>query len=80
MAQHGCAARFYEFYEANPAGDYWTFQWIDTALLGGPGPVVWIRSAERDCAFSPATPARSKRQALALGLTVITVLLPRHRV
>ncbi|WP_217143506.1 ABC transporter permease [Streptomyces sp. AC627_RSS907] len=32
MAQHGYVARFYE---ANPAGDYWTFQWIDTALLGG---------------------------------------------
>ncbi len=23
------------FYEANPAGDYWTFQWTDTAVLGG---------------------------------------------
>ncbi|MFD7459662.1 MULTISPECIES: hypothetical protein [unclassified Streptomyces] len=23
------------FYEANPSGDHWTFQWIDTALLGG---------------------------------------------
>jgi hypothetical protein len=32
MAQHGYAARFYE---ANPAGDYWTIQWYDTALLGG---------------------------------------------
>ncbi|WP_431951131.1 transporter [Actinacidiphila sp. bgisy167] len=32
MAAHGYAARFYE---ANPAGDYWTFQWIDTAVLGG---------------------------------------------
>ncbi|MFB6555494.1 ABC transporter permease [Streptomyces sp. NPDC056405] len=49
MAQHGYVARFFE---ANPAGDYWTFQWIDTALLGG----------------------------LALGLTVLTVLLLRRRV
>lgn len=32
MSQHGYVARFYE---ANPAGDHWTFQWIDTALLGG---------------------------------------------
>jgi hypothetical protein len=32
MTQHGYVARFYE---ANPAGDYWTFQWTDTALLGG---------------------------------------------
>ncbi|GJF26722.1 transporter [Streptomyces sp. HO565] len=32
MAEHGYVARSYE---ANPAGDYWTFQWIDTALLGG---------------------------------------------
>ncbi|MBW8707458.1 hypothetical protein MBT84_48270 [Streptomyces sp. MBT84] len=32
MAAHGYVARFYE---ANPAGDYWTFQWIDTAVLGG---------------------------------------------
>ncbi|MEU8650002.1 transporter [Streptomyces sp. NPDC048737] len=32
MAQHGYVARFYE---ANPASDYWTFQWTDTALLGG---------------------------------------------
>lgn len=32
MAQHGYVARFYE---ANPAGDYWTFQWTDTAVLGG---------------------------------------------
>ncbi|MFE2261988.1 transporter [Streptomyces griseosporeus] len=32
MAQHGYVARFYE---ANPAGDYWAFQWTDTALLGG---------------------------------------------
>ncbi|MEU9347893.1 transporter [Streptomyces sp. NPDC048278] len=32
MAGHGYVARFYE---ANPAGDYWAFQWTDTALLGG---------------------------------------------
>ncbi|GHJ35752.1 transporter [Streptomyces sp. TS71-3] len=32
MAEHGYVARFYE---ANPAGDYWTFQWTDTAVLGG---------------------------------------------
>lgn len=32
MAAHGYVARFYE---ANPAGDYWTFQWIDIAVLGG---------------------------------------------
>ncbi|MFJ3307542.1 transporter [Streptomyces sp. NPDC086549] len=32
MAAHGYVARFYE---ANPAGDYWTFQWTDTAVLGG---------------------------------------------
>ncbi|MER7683725.1 transporter [Streptomyces sp. NPDC097610] len=32
MAQHGYVSRFYE---ANPAGDYWTFQWTDTAVLGG---------------------------------------------
>ncbi|MCX4591319.1 transporter [Streptomyces sp. NBC_01549] len=32
MAQHGYVARFYD---ANPAGDYWTFQWTDTAVLGG---------------------------------------------
>ncbi|MEW2246803.1 transporter [Streptomyces sp. NPDC006975] len=32
MAQHHFVARFYE---ANPAGDYWAFQWTDTALLGG---------------------------------------------
>ncbi|MGV9888768.1 transporter [Streptomyces sp. NPDC003395] len=32
MAQHHFVARFYE---ANPAGDYWAFQWADTALLGG---------------------------------------------
>ncbi|MFF9583693.1 transporter [Streptomyces achromogenes] len=31
MAAHGYVARFYE---ANPAGDYWTFQWTDTAVLG----------------------------------------------
>ncbi|WP_316772625.1 transporter [Streptomyces sasae] len=32
MAAHGYVARFYE---ANPASDYWTFQWTDTAVLGG---------------------------------------------
>ncbi|MFJ8363330.1 transporter [Streptomyces sp. NPDC093984] len=32
MAAHGYVARFYE---ANPAGDYWAFQWTDTAVLGG---------------------------------------------
>ncbi|MEW1775955.1 transporter [Streptomyces sp. NPDC086777] len=32
MTAHGYVARFYE---ANPAGDYWTFQWTDTAVLGG---------------------------------------------
>ncbi|MFE7931257.1 transporter [Streptomyces sp. NPDC057456] len=32
MTQHGYVARFYE---ANPAGDYWTFQWTDTAVLSG---------------------------------------------
>ncbi|MFF7129371.1 MULTISPECIES: transporter [unclassified Streptomyces] len=32
MAAHGYVARFYE---ANPAGDYWIFQWTDTAVLGG---------------------------------------------
>ncbi|MFI6150567.1 transporter [Streptomyces sp. NPDC051109] len=32
MTEHGYVARFYE---ANPAGDYWAFQWTDTAVLGG---------------------------------------------
>jgi hypothetical protein len=32
MTAHGYVARFYE---AIPAGDYWTFQWTDTAILGG---------------------------------------------
>ncbi|OIJ99244.1 transporter [Streptomyces sp. MUSC 14] len=32
MAAHGYVARFYK---ANPAGDYWAFQWTDTAVLGG---------------------------------------------
>ncbi|MGW3126316.1 transporter [Streptomyces sp. NPDC001123] len=32
MTAHGYVARFYK---ANPAGDYWTFQWTDTAVLGG---------------------------------------------
>ena len=32
MDRHGYVARFYE---ANPDGDYWTFQWTDTAVLGG---------------------------------------------
>ncbi|MFD9287601.1 transporter [Streptomyces sp. NPDC060030] len=31
MDSHGYVARFYE---ANPAGDYWTFQWTDTLVLG----------------------------------------------
>ncbi|MFF7160780.1 transporter [Streptomyces sp. NPDC008086] len=32
MDRHGYVARFYE---ANPARDYWAFQWTDTAVLGG---------------------------------------------
>ncbi|MGW7329725.1 hypothetical protein ACWGIU_14250 [Streptomyces sp. NPDC054840] len=32
MTEHGYVAHFYE---ANPASDYWTFQWTDTAVLGG---------------------------------------------
>ncbi|MFH8445199.1 transporter [Streptomyces sp. NPDC018026] len=32
MTRHGYVSRYYE---ANPAGDYWSFQWTDTALLGG---------------------------------------------
>ncbi|MEV7149100.1 transporter [Streptomyces sp. NPDC051287] len=32
MSAHGYVARFYR---ANPAGDYWAFQWTDTAILGG---------------------------------------------
>jgi hypothetical protein len=32
MTGHGYVSRYYE---ANPAGDYWAFQWADTALLGG---------------------------------------------
>jgi hypothetical protein len=32
MTAHGYVARYYE---ASPAGDYWTFQWTDTAVLGG---------------------------------------------
>ncbi|MEU0742638.1 transporter [Streptomyces sp. NPDC006134] len=32
MTHHGYVARFYE---ASPAGDYWAFQWTDTAVLGG---------------------------------------------
>ncbi|WP_089105538.1 hypothetical protein [Streptomyces hyaluromycini] len=32
MTAHGYVVRFYE---ADPAGDYWTFQWTDTAVLGG---------------------------------------------
>lgn len=32
MAEGGYVSRFYE---ANPAGDYWAFQWTDTAVLGG---------------------------------------------
>ncbi|MFI8946228.1 hypothetical protein ACIGO6_06890 [Streptomyces sp. NPDC053750] len=37
MSQHGYVARFYE---AGPAGDCWTLQGIDTALLGGPALTV----------------------------------------
>ncbi|CAM5611479.1 hypothetical protein STENM36S_06856 [Streptomyces tendae] len=32
MARHGYVSRYYE---ANPSGDYWAFQWTDTVLLGG---------------------------------------------
>ncbi|AWW35897.1 MULTISPECIES: transporter [Streptomyces] len=32
MAQKGYVGRFYK---ANPAGDYWIYQWIDVAVLGG---------------------------------------------
>ncbi|WP_240330354.1 hypothetical protein [Streptomyces sp. CB09001] len=32
MTRHGYVSRYYE---ANPADDYWTFRWTDTALLGG---------------------------------------------
>ncbi|GGX77228.1 transporter [Streptomyces fructofermentans] len=32
MADKGYVARFYE---ANPASDFWAFQWTDTAVLGG---------------------------------------------
>ncbi|WP_238698079.1 hypothetical protein [Streptomyces sp. E5N91] len=32
MTRHGYVSRYYE---ANPAGDCWSFQWTDTALLGG---------------------------------------------
>lgn len=32
MTGHGYVSRYYK---ANPAGDYWAFQWADTALLGG---------------------------------------------
>jgi hypothetical protein len=39
MAVHGYVARFYE---ANPAGDYWTFQWTDTAVLGGLAAVLTV--------------------------------------
>ncbi|MGW5658687.1 ABC transporter permease [Streptomyces sp. NPDC003758] len=39
MAAHGYVARFYE---ANPAGDYWTFQWTDTAVLGGLAAVLTV--------------------------------------
>jgi hypothetical protein len=39
MAAHGYVARFYE---ANPAGDYWTFQWTDTAVLGSLAAVLTV--------------------------------------
>ncbi|POX45741.1 transporter [Streptomyces sp. Ru72] len=39
MASHGYVARFYE---ANPAGDYWTFQWTDTAVLGALAAVLTV--------------------------------------
>ncbi|MGR6969182.1 transporter [Streptomyces cynarae] len=39
MAAHGYVARFYE---ANPAGDYWAFQWTDTAVLGGLAAVLTV--------------------------------------
>ncbi|MFJ4687131.1 ABC transporter permease [Streptomyces sp. NPDC091377] len=32
MGKNGYVSRFYE---ANPPGDYWSFQWIDTGILGG---------------------------------------------
>ncbi|CAM5226112.1 hypothetical protein SVIOM342S_07260 [Streptomyces violaceorubidus] len=32
---HGPARYVSRYYEANPAGDYWAFQWTDTVLLGG---------------------------------------------
>ncbi|MFE2044153.1 transporter [Streptomyces sp. NPDC059477] len=32
MAENGYVSRFYE---ANPPGDYWTLQWVDTGILGG---------------------------------------------
>ncbi|MFI5557423.1 transporter [Streptomyces sp. NPDC051738] len=39
MATHGYVARFYE---ANPAGDYWTYQWTDSAVLGGLAVVLTV--------------------------------------
>ncbi|OIK03665.1 transporter [Streptomyces monashensis] len=39
MAAHGYVARFYK---ANPAGDYWAFQWTDTAVLGGLAVVLTV--------------------------------------
>lgn len=39
MATHGYVARFYE---ANPAGDYWIFQWTDSAVLGGLAVVLTV--------------------------------------
>ncbi|MFI2260931.1 transporter [Streptomyces tubercidicus] len=39
MTAHGYVARFYK---ANPAGDYWTFQWTDTAILGGLAVVLTV--------------------------------------
>ncbi|MGO4455733.1 ABC transporter permease [Streptomyces sp. M-16] len=32
MAEHGFVARYHKVY---PSGDFWTFQWIDTALYAG---------------------------------------------
>ncbi|WP_030196890.1 transporter [Streptomyces sp. NRRL S-87] len=39
MSRHGYVSRFYE---ANPVSDYWTFQWTDTALLGGLAAVLLL--------------------------------------
>ncbi|WP_164413938.1 transporter [Streptomyces salinarius] len=42
MAGHGYVSRYYE---ANPAGDYWAFQWADTVLLGGLAVVLVLATA-----------------------------------